>query len=291
MCATFYFLENRPKFTAIDLEKAYKTKLPFDECKDKEIQKVPIVLIEVVNDTEFKTVISLMEGKISYHYIIDDLTNSTSTYYLGNLEGIPIVVVQTATRAGSQFQYGSWFETKKALHYFDNLKYIFAVGVCGAVIDPKSKSPRVHLGQVVISSHITGYDHKKILDGNTEDRGYTEDLSQYDFYNFLHTYGNQGKWRGKVRFGKVLSGSWLVASLAAQKFLLHPNHPDEIAVEMEGVGIAAACKNSAIKAFLVVKGASDYANSKKNDDWQPHAAREAASYLSEMLNKYPQIKG
>ena len=288
---TFIILENQPKFTADDLEKAYKNKSEFEGCNDKEIRKAAKVLIEVVNDTEFKTVISLMEGKISCHHIIDNLTNSTSTYYLGKWGDIPIVVVQTATRVGSQFQYGSWFETKKALHYFDNLKYVFAVGVCGAVIDTKSKSPRVPLGEVVISSHITGYDHKKILDGNTEDRGHTEDLNQCDFYNFLHRLGNQGQWREKIHFGRVLSGSWLVASLAAQEFLLHPDQPDKIAVEMEGVGIAAACKNSGIKAFLVVKGVSDYANSKKNDNWQPHAARKAASYLSEMLNKYPQIKG
>ena len=284
-------LERKPKVTAAELEEDYE-KVDIKDDDNQEIRKNPIVLIEVVNDTEFKAVISTMKGKVSRHNIIDDLTNSTSTYYLGNLGDIQVVVVQTATKFGSQFQYGSWFETKKALYYFDNLKYIFAVGVCGAIIDKQSGSPRVPLGEVVISSHIIGYDHRKILDGNTEDRGHTEDLRQYDFYNYLHKIGNQEAWRNKIHFGKVLSGSWLVASLAAQHFLLHPDQPDKKAVEMEGVGIAAAaCKVRGVEAFLVVKGVSDYANSTKNDNWQPHAAKEAASFLSEMLNKYLQIRG
>ena len=282
-------IEKKPEVTAAELEKEYE-KVVFEDDDNQGIRKNPEVLIEVVNHTEFQAVISIMKGKVSRHYIKDDLTNSTSTYCLGKLGDIQVVVVQTATRVGSQFQYGSWFETKKALHYFEKLKYIFAVGVCGAVIDKQSGSPRVPLGEVVISSHIIGYDHRKILDGNIEDRGYTEDLSHYDFYSFLQKLGNQGAWRNKIHFGKVLSGSWLVASLAAQHFLLHPDQPDKKAVEMEGVGIAAACKGRGIEAFLVVKGVSDYANSAKNDNWQPHAAKEAASFLSEMLNKYLKIR-
>ena len=141
-----------------------------------------------------------MEGKISYHEIRDDLTESTSTYYFGNWKQVPVVVVKTATRFGAQFQYGSWFETKKALHYLPKVEYVFAVGVCGAITDKDTELPRVPLGDVVISSHIVGYDHKKIVDGGQINRSLTEDQRHYDFYNFISHIGNQRDWRKKNTF-------------------------------------------------------------------------------------------
>ena len=277
-------------FKAEDLEAEYSKKLQeMEECCDKNIRKSSKVLIEVVNDTEFKTAICLMKGKFSKHHIKDELTSSTSTYYFGKWGDVPVIVVQTAKRSGPQFQYGSWFATIKALYYLPKLEYIFSVGVCGAITDPNTKSPRVPLGQVVISSHIIGYDHKKVLDGGQVNRSYSQNLTETDFYNFINKLGNQGNWRDKIHFGQVLSGSWLVASLAAQDFLVYPDEKDKIAVEMEGVGIAAATSNTKM-TFLVIKGVSDYANSKKNDDVQPFAAREAASFLKDMLNEYPQTK-
>ena len=53
---------------------------------------------------------------------------------------------------------------------------------------------------------------------------------------------------------------------------------------MEGVGIAAACQNTKLDGWLVIKGVSDYANRDKSDAWQPAAARNATCYLSDMIN-------
>jgi len=74
------------------------------------------ILIEVVNDIEFKTAICQMEGKVYECSVCDIFTNSLSIYYYGKWKNVPVVVVQTGKRVGSQFQYGSWFETKKALY-------------------------------------------------------------------------------------------------------------------------------------------------------------------------------
>jgi len=98
-------------------------------------------------------------------------------------------------------------------------------------------------------------------------------------YEFLHDPTNKGKWNEGLHFGQVLSGSWLVADIQAQKLILQE---DEIAFEMEGIGIAAACGGA---ECYVVKGVSDYADSKKDDTWQPAAARNATHYLSHMINK------
>ena len=243
------------------------------------------ILIEVVNDIEFRTAICQMDGEISSCTVCDDLTNSESTYYYGKWGNVPVVVVQTGTKVGSQFQYGSWFETKKALYYMPELKHIFGVGVCGAAVDVNSGKPRVPLGHVVISSHIIGYDHQKKKIEGDENRAFFSNMSEHLFYQFLRRLMNKDEWEEGLQFGRVLSGSWLVADITAQELVLDSSRNDEIAFEMEGVGIAAACQNTKVDSWLVIKGVSDYANRDKSDAWQPAAARNATCYLSAMINK------
>ena len=246
-------------------------------------------LIEVVNDIEFKTAICEMEGNIHQRTVHDYLTKSETDYFYGKWKKVPVVVVQTGKKVGSQFQYGSWFETKKALFYMPQLEYVFGVGVCGAAVDVDGSGrvkPRVPLGHIVVSSHIIGYDHQKKKPDCDESRGLSSLLSQDSFYQFLNRTITKHKWDNGLHFGRVLSGSWLVADIKAQKLVLDPSRRDEIAFEMEGVGISEACRSEKnVKTCLVVKGVSDYANRDKDDAWQPAAARNATRYLSDMINK------
>ena len=294
------FTVNHENWTLGNLKDEYKE-------KKKKIQQLPItvatkeqlngkvtdlknysILIEVVNDIEFMTAICQMDEEIYQCTVRDDLTNSDSTYFYGKWGKVLVVIVQTGTKFGSQFQYGSWFETKKALYYMPELKHVFGVGVCGAVVDPNSEKHRVPLGHVVISSHIFGYDHQKKKAEGDENRDFSSNMSGQSFYQYLCRLINKDDWDEGLRFGRVLSGSWLVADIKAQKLVLDSSRSDEIAFEMEGVGIAAACQNNTItnvEDWLVIKGVSDYANRHKDDEWQPAAARNATRYLSDMINK------
>lgn len=254
--------------------------------KISELKKYEI-LIEVVNDIEFKTAICQMEGEIHKVTVTDYLTNSESIYYYGKWVKVPVVLVQTGKKTGSHFQYGSWFETKKALYYMPQIKYVIGVGVCGAVTDKDAEriAPRVPLGHVVVSTHIVGYDHQRKGE-HDENRSFSTDLSQSKFFRFLEQTEIKVEWEKEIKFGRVLSGSWLVADLRAQESVLTPTRKDEVAFEMEGVGIAAACTNvKTVECCLVVKGVSDYANRDKDDIWQPAAAKNATRYLSDMINK------
>ena len=243
------------------------------------------ILIEVVNDIEFMTAICQMDGKIYRCTVRDELTNTDSAYFYGKWANVPVVIVQTGKKVGSQFQYGSWFETKKALYYMPDLKHVFGVGVCGAAVDINSGKPRVPLGHVVISSHIIGYDHQKKKVEGDENRDFFSNMSLQSFYQYLDRLITKDNWEGGLHFGRVLSGSWLVADIKAQELVLDSSRSDEIAFEMEGVGIAAACQNTKLDGWLVIKGVSDYANRDKSDAWQPAAARNATHYLSDMINK------
>ena len=283
--------------------KAIDIIIPSVKTKEDLLKKVPELetythLIEVVNDIEFKTAICEMDVKNSkiYQYTVKDyLTESETIYVFGKWGNVPVVVLQTGKQVGAQFQYGSWFETKKALYYMPQLKHVFGVGVCGAAVGidvdglEKKGKPRVPLGHVVVSSHIVGYDHQKKMPEHDESRSLQYDFSQNSFYRFLDFPTYKHEWERGLCFKRVLSGSWLVASIEAQKSILNLSRNDEFAFEMEGVGIAAACQygteNQKVQTSLVIKGVSDYANRDKNDAWQPAAARNATRYLSDMINK------
>ena len=286
--------------TKVKLQSEYKKRNIIDLTKNagpittqKKLDKVIknlknySILIEVVNEIEFMAAICQMNGEIYLCTVCDKLTSSDSDYYYGEWKNVPVVIVQTGTKVGSQFQYGSWFQTKKALYFMPEIKYIFGVGVCGAVADGKLVKSHDSLGHVVISSHIIGYDHQKKLDEGDESRSFVSQHPEHSFYRYV--FQKKRDWDDWLHFGKVLSGSWLIADENAQLSILKSCGKDGIAFEMEGVGISAACDS--IKAgstkveCLVVKGVSDYANREKNDEWQPAAASNATHYLSVMINE------
>ena len=68
-----------------------------------------------------------------------------------------MVVVQTAM--GGNDNHGSYNETRKALNCLPNLRFIFAVGVCGGFIG------KVKLGEVVVSKDLKDCSEKKIVKG------------------------------------------------------------------------------------------------------------------------------
>ena len=237
------------------------------------------VLLEVVNGIEFQTAISNMEEKEIQKVIINGYP-----YYFGSWDSVPVVMIQTGEKMGSHHENGSENRTREALRLMPQIKAVFAVGVCGGVVDKDGDkiNPRVELGQVVISSHIIGYDHQKKKPEKNENRSYASNCMPNKFYQFLMRTENA---EDNTKFGQVFSGSWLVADDNAQQQLLDLN-PLGVGIEMEGFGIAYACQTAKTKVeCLVVKGVSDHAGVDKNDNWQPAAARNAVKYLSRMLNR------
>ena len=237
------------------------------------------VLIQTVNDNEFYAVmVQLKEECGVTEYAVKDPNNPTSYYYVGKWgDGkIPVAIVQT--NMGSNKIHGSYNETKKALCWLPNLKYIFAVGVCGGV------KGKVELGTVVISKVIQDYSDVKVKDDKMVIRSDCYTVSGKEFYHYLSRAANKPD---NAKCGMVLSANWLVADSKFQRQVLEPN-PEAIAFEMEGHGIARACKEEGKGEqieFLIVKGVSDLADEHKADDWQPQAATNAAKALCRKLGQ------
>ena len=199
-----------------------------------------------------------------------------SYYYVGKWgkKKIPVVIVQTTM--GSNGDHGSYNETKKALSRLPNLKFIFAVGVCGGL-------KGVKLGEVVVSKDLQDCSERKIENGKMNIRSRVWPLQDDSFYHFLSQADNTPE---NTKCGMVLSANDLVKDANYQS-MLREARPEAIALEMEGHGIAKACQEYRYKGrkieFLVVKGVSDLANEKKDDVWQPQAASNAVNVLCEVI--------
>ena len=247
-----------------------------DDLKQREIQ----VLIQTVNPKEFNAVmiqLNKKDGVSEYRVNNPNEKEKFRSYFVGKLSksSIPVAIVQT--EMGSNGEYGSRNETKVALHWLPNLQYIFAVGVCGGI---KGKE-NLKLGKVVISEAIQDYSHTK----DEEDRliicSPCWDCKDGNFYNFISL---AAKLPVNTVCGVVLSANTLIENDDTRKKLLQAC-PEAIAYEMEGHGIAGACREKGIE-ILIVKGVSDFGDKNKSDIWQPQAAVNAATALCEAMGKY-----
>ena len=234
------------------------------------------ILIQTVNKNEFYAVMMQLkeDSPVSRYMIKDSLCDSLSCYYVGEWgnDGIPVAIIQTDM--GTNGVFGSWYETKKAFKNLPDLKYIFAIGICGGVMG------RVNLGDVIVSKDIRGYSDLKMTERNWINRSFSGRITEQNFYHFLSQTANMPP---NTHTGTILSGPWLIRSKAILKQLLKVC-PEAIAFEMEGVGIVQACAGKEIE-YLIVKGVSDFGDAKKNDVWQPQAAVNAAKYLCETMTK------
>ena len=212
------------------------------------------------------------DSPVFKYMVIDPLCDSLSCYYVGKWGDaeIPVAIIQT--NMGSSGVFGSWYETKKALKNLPNLKYIFAVGVCGGV------KGRVKLGDVIVSKNICGYPDLKMTEAIWISRSFSSRTTEQNFYHYLSQAANIPP---NTHLGTILSGSWLIKTTVILKKLLKLC-PEAIAFEMEGVGIVQACAGKEIE-FLIVKGVSDFGDAKKTDVWQPQAAVNTAKYLCDAM--------
>ena len=85
----------------------------------------------------------------------------------------------------------------------------------------------------------------------------------------------------KIHYGAVASGNKLIKDAAARDEIIKKIGEKCICFEMEAAGL--------MNSFpcLVVRGICDYADSHKNDRWQPYAAATAAAFAKELLGYVP----
>lgn len=178
-----------------------------------------------------------------------------------------------------------------------NPRYIVMCGIGGGL-----RSDCQRLGDVIVSTEVIYYERGKVRDVGIERRpvSYQADSLLIDRAMHMH----QGTtWRARlpdrpdggqldatfpaVQFGPIASGDKVIAS-TADAASLRELHPQLLAVEMEGGGVATSAYAVARRVgFFMVRSICDFADRHKDDSWQDFAAHAAASFLGELLANRP----
>lgn len=162
-------------------------------------------------------------------------------------------------------------------------KAVLLVGITGGM------DYDIPLGDVVVSEQIVDYELGKV----TED-GFSPRWSVYrpdarllakakawplqSWQDYVRVPRPKGLERPALHSGVYLSANKVIADEQTAG-VLRSVWRKAAAVEMEAAGVASVLWHmERPPAFLVFKGVCDYADSKKNDDWQAYAADTAASW-------------
>lgn len=81
----------------------------------------------------------------------------------------------------------------------------------------------------------------------------------------------------EIHFGLIASGDTVLKSQARRDELVGCMGDDVLCVEMEAAGLLASA------GCIVIRGVANYADERKNDDWQCYAAATAAACAKELL--------
>ncbi|MES0338102.1 MAG: hypothetical protein SFH39_17300 [Candidatus Magnetobacterium sp. LHC-1] len=211
---------------------------------------------------------------------VESIFNSIRTYYQYRTKnGLNII----ATCAIGMGHVDAALVTADILYQWQPKK-ILLIGIAGGA------GKDVNIGDVVVSDQVVDYELGKITTDGTSAHWKGYDVDAF-LLNRLRGY-RSSEWKltlisdnfvPKVLFGVVLSGNKVVADeKKVTEFLGVWNKL--VAIEMESAGVCKAISQNFSKpGFIMIKGVSDKADSKKDDKWQHYAAKAAWTYTISFL--------
>jgi nucleoside phosphorylase len=168
-------------------------------------------------------------------------------------------------------------------------KRVILVGICAGI------ASEVRLGDVCVSDQIIDYELGKVREGQytprwqawASDAELVRAARMYQDSSWTQTVltprPDGSNEQPKAHVGTVLSGSKIIAD-ANIVASLRSMWTQAVGLEMEAGGSAAAAHaHPTHPSFILIKGVCDYADAKKNDDWQSYAADAAGRYAISLL--------
>jgi nucleoside phosphorylase len=168
---------------------------------------------------------------------------------------------------------------------------VVMVGVAGGLKD-------VERGDVVAATRIDSYETGKETSDGFAPRA-SGGSASYALEQCARAVRSAERWTSRrqqvsdglphAHIGPIVSGEKVVANIdSSTAKLIHQQYSEALAVDMEGIGVLEATRQSAV-AMTVVRGISDLIQGKAESDaagWQQTAAQNAAAFTFEMLATY-----
>ena len=230
------------------------------------------------------------EGPVVY-YLKQSSETFIETYidglriYIGHYGKSKVIVVMTAPTKSRQGPIHAALITSKMLEKVPSIKYVVAVGVCFGMLKEKQK-----LGDVIISEMICDFTNKRegVGEENEYQRGPHYPVKPRTVTKFQPPHRFKMPHGIEVSIGVLISTGSLIDNPDVKQKLLEFRR-DAIAGEMEGAGIITAIDYvpECVAEAIVIKGIGDWGDGDKEatKKWKPFAARAAAHYVYEILNK------
>ncbi len=233
-----------------------------------------------------KTIAILTAMNLEYKAVrarLSDITVEThpkgTRFEVGQLRNSDVRVALALAGKGNQ---PAAVITERAVTHFNPVAVIF-VGIAGSL------QPHLALGDVVVANPVYAYHGATSEDDGTTARPRTWELSHRAHQIAAHVerdvdwarqlpMGN----KPRVHFGPVAAGEIALYSGAADmRQWLREHYNDAFAVEMEAAGVAQAGHLNDGLPAIMVRGISDFADTKSATDgegWQPRAVANAAAF-------------
>jgi len=218
-----------------------------------------LILLVTVTDVEIEETLSKLTPLNDYAGVIK-VFKDNYTYFIGKFGKYAVALVQTGCM-GSMSSTGSIITVKTALENMKS-KIVIMIGIAFGVEEGKQ-----NIGDVLISETIIPYNLKRVGKNETIPRGVEEQASLLLTSRFksITTWENilENNNKAKKIIAKILSGEELIDNKSRRDELLR-DYPEAKGGEMEGAGVAAACKNRA--EWIIAKGICDFADGQKGKD-------------------------
>jgi nucleoside phosphorylase len=197
-----------------------------------------------------------------------------------------IVVAQSLDTANLQ----AGFLTNDMLHHWKPHS-VLMVGIAAAA------NPKQTLGDLVVGREVYYYEMGKVIaEGKIpEPKQIPADSTLLDRaqalpntpFPILVDRPDETTAFPSIEFGVIASGDKVISAESERDKIASVNRKI-MAIEMEGYGVTSAAWNSFERVrCLVIRSLCDYADNKKDDQWQEYAAAVAASYTKHLLLDEP----
>lgn len=260
-------------FSQLRIDPIYRMILESEEAKI--MDKNHRVLVITANDTERD--VFLREAKrVTQLEPTQLFFRDHTVFQVGNIGGVEIGVVRI-----EQGALASGASTLATIDIIDDYQpsSVVMVGICFGL-----KRKEQAIGDVLVSAHIQGYEHRKVVDVDGEPKVLLRGEKASASTRLLDRCraAAVGWENTKIHVGTILSGNILSDSASVVDELTRLV-PEAIGAEMEGTGLYASSTKRKID-WVLIKAICDWGY-EKSDEHQEAAAEAAVAFTMKMIEQ------